>query len=154
MAVDALDHILEELSTLLKGKIKSNQNSTCMFKFDDVNVQIELEKRGEEVIIISQLGSAPTGKYREMLFQEALKHNGIGELSSGILAYSKQADTLILYRMLPLKETDGEKIFALLTPFCAKAKLWTDAISRGEIPSVSSAATAKGGTLGLFGFRP
>lgn len=153
MAIDTLGHILEELSVLMNGKLTSNQNSTCMFKFNDTCVQLEVDKKGEHLLIVAELGTVPVGKYRETLFQEALKQNGIAESSSGSFAYSKQADTLILFDMLHVKDANGQKVFDLLTPFCTKAKSWTEAITRGEIPLTSTVA-ATGGTRGLFGFRP
>lgn len=150
MALDILGHVLEELSSLMNTKLQANQYSSCMFKFEDAYVQVEIDKAGEHLLIVSKLGTIPAGKYRETLFREALRHNGFYKPFMGIFAYSKHADMLILYEMLPVKDINGNKVFSLLPDFCSKVKIWTEAIARGEMPQVGNLSN-QGMTGGLFG---
>jgi hypothetical protein len=148
MTLSALGQVLEELSKLIQMKLELNQQSACLFQYQDVEVQIDLDRKEEFLLLTAKLGTIPIGKYREALFQEALRQNVASEAITGIFAYSKQADTLILFQMLPVKETNGDKLLACLNPFSAKVKVWKESIERGDVPVSSS--NAQGGSFGLF----
>jgi hypothetical protein len=153
MVVDAYTALLEELGKSLGGiELTSDKNNTCLIHLKDgIEVQIELDHKGDSLLIGSDLGEVPVGRYRENLFREALKANGLPSPIYGILAFSQRIDHLILYTMLPLKDLNGEKISAFLTPFALKAKVWKDAIERGEVPVVQSAASGPAPPAGIFG---
>lgn len=155
MVSDLFGTLLQELSILLKiPDLHADANNSCLIKFkDETLVQIEIDHSGEFLIVGSDLGAVPTGRYRENLFAEALKANGLQHPRYGTFAYSKQSDRLVIFEMLRLKELTGMKVAEFLTPFLVKAKLWNEAISKGDIPIVS-ATSPSGRTAGMFGLIP
>lgn len=155
MVTDAFGSLLQELGVLIKlPHLKPDEHESCLIRFEgDLLVQLEVHKSGASLLIGTDLGSVPVGAYRENLFCEALKSNGLPFPRYGMFAYSKQADHLILFDMLPLENLNGAKIAEFLAPFLEKAKLWKAAISKTELPASTSFSGATGGG-GIFGLKP
>lgn len=152
MVTNIYEALLQELGKVLGAEFSPDKNNSCLVKLrNGVEVQFELDKTGERFLVGTNLGSAPPGRYRETLMREALRVNGMPPPRHGILAYSRQADTLVLFRWLPAKETNGEKIAFLLGPFSEKALEWREAIRRGEIPQFQAPSAT--GHSGMFGIR-
>lgn len=155
MVTDLLGSLLQELAqTLGIPPLKPDANNVCLVKFKGgIEVQIEMDRSGDFFLITTDLGSLPVGRYRENLFFEALKANGAPPPRHGVFAYSKQADRLILFEMLPLKELTGARIADALPLFLEKTKQWKEAISKNEMPP----PPVLGGGIaqkGIFGLRP
>lgn len=155
MVTDFFGSLLEELGRALQlPGLRPDANNTCLIRFKgDFYVQLEMDRTGQYLIIGSDLGAVQAGKYRENLLHEALKANGMPYPRNGTLAFSKQADHLILFEMLNIKELNGAKIMERLNPFMEKAKIWKDAISKGNVPVVTAAGTTAP-SMGMFGLRP
>jgi len=156
MVTELFDSLLAELGKILKiPKLHVDSNHACLIKFKEgVSIQLERAVKGEGLMIGCIIGNIPPGKYRENFFREALKANGQPEPRIGTFAYSKRADTLVLYTILPMQDLDGEKIAAVLLPFKEKAVAWKEAIDRGSMPVISSSQTVSSGGGGIFGLRP
>lgn len=153
MVTDAFGSLLEELSKLLKVELKPDKNNTCLINFKDKGkVYLELDRSSQYLILGIEIGSTPKGKYRENIFREALKANGLNPPLNGIFAYSDRSDSLVLYDMHLLSELNGEKLKDLIDPFLAKAKLWQEGMTKGEIPLIQEKNAAIRGT-GMFGLR-
>jgi Tir chaperone protein (CesT) family len=152
MVKDLFDSLLEELSLALKiSDLHADRNNSCLVQLSNgVKIQLEVEPKSQSFVIGSDLGEMPTGQYRNNLFREALKTNGLPGPHAGILAYSNKTDHLVLFKMLPLKELNGEKIAAIITTFSEKALLWKESIAKGEIPVHDEAHPS----AGMFGLRP
>jgi hypothetical protein len=155
MVIDLLGSLLQELGQLIGvPNLQPDANNVCLIKFKgNVYIQLELDRSSQFLIMTSDLGSIPIGRYRETIFFEALKANGLPPPHNGIFGYSKQADRLILFQMLSIKDLTGNKISDALAPFLEKAKIWKSSIEKGEIPPVvlPGGATAP---KGIFGLRP
>lgn len=151
MVTDLLGTLLEELGKAIHNpNLRPDANNSCLLKYKgDLQVQIELERGGNHLTVGCDLGQIPAGRYREDVFAEALKANGMPHPRYGIFAYSKQTDHLLLFELLPLKELTGSKIADFLTHFLQKARTWKESIKKGEVPVVATAYTSK--PLGLFG---
>lgn len=154
MVTDLFGALLEELGVSLKlPTLHPDSNNSCLIKFKNgVEVQIEMDKSGRHLIIGSDLGSVPIGKYRENLFREALKANDLPPPIHGILSYSEKTDHLVMFRKLPLADLNGDKIAAAITPFTEKALIWQEALKHNDIPAINQMSAAQGG--GMFGLRP
>lgn len=146
-----LGDLLEEFGTLLHIKIVPDENNTCVIKTKSgLRVQLEVDRSGQNLLIVSKLPELPpSGGYRENIFREALKANGMPPPRHGTFAFSKKSNSLVIFTLLNLKNLNGDKILAAFTPLLAKAQSWQDAISRGEVPTVSE-NTAKS-SAGFFG---
>src|SRR5262245_19403177 len=135
MVSDVLGIVLTELGRLLNiPDLKPDQNNTCLIKMPKgPKIQLEMAKTGDGILIGIELGQVPPGRYRIDVLKEALKSNGLPLPRYGIFAWSRKADTLILYKKFPLKDLTGEKIAAFLSPFIEKANKWTEALAKGEV---------------------
>lgn len=153
MVTDLFGAILQEIGRSFNVNLQPDVNNSCLLKLlNGLTIQMEIDKQGRYFIIGSDLGAVPTGRYRENLFKEALRANGMPAPRHGNFAYSKQKDHLLLIEMVPLKNINGEKIKAILQPFGEKAINWKSAIEKGEIPLVTSAAQTQNN--GMFGLKP
>lgn len=154
MVTDLFGTLLEELGACLKLEgLHPDSNNSCLIRFKNgVEVQIEMDKTGRHLVIGSDLGNVPIGKYRENLFREALKANDLPPPLHGILSYSEKTEHLVLFQKLMLEGLNGEKIAAAITPFTEKALIWQEALKHNDVPVVGQAAAFQGG--GMFGLRP
>lgn len=156
MISDLFSSLLQELSEPLKIKdLKPDSNNSCLIKFQTgLEIQLELDSSGEFFLIGTTFGPLRPGRYRENIFREALKANGMPYPRYGTFAYSKKTDNLILFDKLHVKDLTGVKIFDHIRPFTEKALLWKEALARGDIPSILSGSYSGTPAGGIFGIRP
>lgn len=151
MVRDLFSTILAEIGEALKiPDLHPDQSNSCLINLaSGVKIQIEIDKKGDSILIGSELGTIHQGRYRENVFREALKANGMPHPLHGIIAYSKNADKIVLFEKIPLKDYHIEKVIAMLPPFLEKAKTWRDALARGDVPIVSYTSSSSSGMFGL-----
>lgn len=154
MVTDAFGAMLQELSKALNiPDLHPDSNNCCLIKFKTgLQVQLELDRTSSALLAIVDLGQVPNGRYRESLFGEALKSNGLPPPRYGIFAYSKQADRFIYFEKFELQSLNGTKLAESMKPFLEMAKLWKDSIAKGNVPIVS--AETNQSPPGIFGLRP
>lgn len=154
MVTDLFGSLVEEFGALLKVKLVIGVGRCCAIKTKSgVIIQLEIDRTEQDMLMICKLPEAPpSGRYREMLFYEALRADGLSPPQHGVIAYSKKTNQLIIFKRMKLQELTGPKIYNAFIPFLAKAQIWHDAISRGEVPQAASTTTTKG-PAGLFGLR-
>lgn len=142
MAMNQLEIFIEELGKALNIKdLKPDKFNTCLLKIEQkIEVQIEMDKDPNYLFFGTILGEIPPGRYRENLFEAALKTNNSTPISTGILAYSKKNNQLIMFQRISTKDLNGNKIADSLKTFVEKAKVWKEAIERGDTPSVPEKA--------------
>ena len=152
MVKDLFETLLEEAGQVLQiPTLHPDRNNSCLIKLmNGVSVQIEMDAYQQAIVMGSDLGGLPTGRYRENVFREALKSNGVHEIHHGILAYSSKSDHMVLFEILPLKDLNGERIADALNPFSEKAERWKNALEHGEVPTMSNIRSS----TGMFGLRP
>lgn len=155
MVTDQFGSILQELAIAIKNPgLQVDKNNSCLIKFKGgLKVQIELDRDGKNLIIGADLGLVPPGNYRERVFIEALKANGLPYPRIGTFAYSTQNDHLVLFAALGLQDLRGDKVAEYLKPFLEKLKTWKDALARSDVPVVA-ATTFTSKPMGMFGMRP
>jgi len=155
MVTDLLGSLLQELGRILEiADLHPDRNNSCLIKLKEgFNIQLELDRSSQFLTLGADLGMVPPGKYRENLFREALKANGMPPPLYGTLAYSKRTDHLILFEKIQVRDLTGGKIAAEITPFTEKAKIWEDAVKRGDVPVINQMYTS-GKSSGMFGLRP
>ena len=153
MVADAFGTLLQELGKIIKiPTLEPDPNNSCLIKFPNApTTQFELDRSGFFLVMGCDLGDMPVGRYRENLFREALIANGLPYPRYGDFSYSKQTDHLILTMILPLKDLTGDKVAMALLPFLEKAKIWQEAISKGDIPSRTGTLASRGS--GMFGLK-
>jgi hypothetical protein len=156
MVTDMFGALLQELGSLLEATdLHPDRNNTCLIRLKSgLEIQLEIDRSGEFLILGADLGSVPPGKYRENLFRESLKANNLPYPLHGVLAYSRKSDHLVLFEKLYIKELNGEKIAAEITPFADKAMVWKNAVAQSDIPVINQAYTSTTRSAGMFGLRP
>lgn len=156
MVTTQLGTILQELG---KSQIipildlHPDRNNSCLIRIKGgLEIQLEFDRTGQNLIVGCDLGPIPPGRYRENMFREALKSNGLPHPLYGIFAYSKQTDHLIMYDLINGKDLTGDKVGDFLMKFIDKLIVWRNAIDGSSIPTISSIKSSKLG--GLFGLKP
>lgn len=154
MVTDLFGTLLQELGSLMElPNLHADRNNSCLIRLKDgLQIQFELDRLSQFIIIGSDLGTVPFGKYRESLFREALKANGMPFPINGVLAYSQKTEHLIIFEKISVRELNGEKLMAILSPFSEKARIWKEALSRNEIPAINQFFSSEK-TAGMFGLK-
>jgi hypothetical protein len=153
MVASRFESILKDLEPFFHCRLEPDQNNACLIKLNNaggIEIQLELDRSGDHLLMGCRVGPIPPGRYRENVFKEALKSNHLYPHSRNIFGYSRKSDLLIVYALCPINETNSEKIIEILPPFIHQARTWTEALNRGEVPSfLTTSPTHQGG--GLFG---
>lgn len=152
MVANLYEALLQELGRVLGVALFPDANNSCLVRLrNGLELQIELDKTGDKLIVGADLSSIPPGRYREAVLREALMANGLMAPRPGVFAFSRKADRFVLFRWYSTKELNGEKIAFLLGPFTERALAWKQTISRGEIPHVDM--PTPDAHSGLFGLK-
>jgi len=153
MVLDMFESLLDELAKALEiEKLTPDENNSCIIKFEnELEIQIEPLDTGSFLFINVDLGEMPPGRYREEVFREALKANGMETPRHGTFCYSDQSDHLMLYKLIPLQDITGERVAAFLTPFMEKAVKWKETLENNEVPVVDTMHTSGVPGGGMFG---
>ena len=139
MITDRFGALLEEVSKLINKRLVPDAHNVIILRLPDkVGVFIEPDRLGEAVNVIIEIASPQQGRYRENIFREALKANGLPPPRNGIFAYGFKTDTLLLSEQLPFDDLNGIRFLEIITALLQKARIWKQAIEKGEIPSYQS----------------
>jgi hypothetical protein len=98
MVASQFQAILQDLEPFFKCKLEPDNNNSCLIKMSSgIKIQIELDRYGDHLLIATRLGVLPAGRFRELVFKEALKANASDSPSQGVFGYSKKSEQLILF---------------------------------------------------------
>lgn len=155
MITGIFESILQELGELIKIKdLKPDSNNSCVIKFKNgLEIQIEPDAKGEFLIIGSVLGTVHAGRFRESIFKEALRANGMPYPVYGFFSYSTKTNNLLLSDKIHFKDLNGTKVYEFIQPFSEKAFNWKESINRGEIPSLVTSYSGNTTHAGMFGMK-
>lgn len=143
--------VLKEFEPFFQCKLETDDKESCLVKMAiGLEVQIELNAYGY-LLIGCKLG-ALLGRYRDLVFKEALKANYLHAPTTGVFGYSQKSKNLILFLLLDPKSLKPDNIPNIMNPFIAKAKLWADSIARGATPSTME-GKPKGKSDNIFGIQ-
>ncbi|MCH9610761.1 MAG: hypothetical protein S4CHLAM81_08080 [Chlamydiales bacterium] len=145
------EQLIRELGELIGIQLQADGRQSCLIDFpnDGVAVQVDLDAQGDRLLIGCNLGDLAPGSHRELVFAQAMRVNALPRSPRGLLAYSDLKDSLILYQYMMLNNLTAAKLHNFLTRFVNHARLWHDAISRGDIPPIEE--TSSGGSNGMMG---
>ncbi len=154
MDTDLFSALLSELGQALElSNLHPDRNNTCQLHFrDGLDLWLQVDEEKRVLIMLADLGRMPGGAQRTALYRAALKDNGRPPPRNGIFAYSREADSLVLFKFLPLQNLRGDQVAEALMPMMEKANVWRTAIANGEVPNVETVRTSD--RMGLFGMRP
>ncbi|MGM0440554.1 MAG: CesT family type III secretion system chaperone [Chlamydiota bacterium] len=145
--------LLEELGDELMTELRPDTLGHCRIVFEDrVAVQIQEERSHGKLLVAAELGEVPPGAFREEILQAAMIINGVPPPWYGILAYSKDRDSLAMCEYLDNEHITGKELGDYLKAFSHKALTWIDAIESNRVPQVIFPDQQSTGG-GLFGMR-
>ncbi len=156
MVTDLLGSILQEVARALKiPELHPDSNNSCRIKLKEgIEIQLELDRGGNYLVLGTELGVLPGGKYRENLFKEGMKANALPYPINGTLAYSRATNNLILFEKIPIRTATGEQVASIIPLFVEKAKVWAESLRRSELPPIAQAYTSDRQSGGMFGLKP
>jgi len=155
MVADQLGMILQDLAQLINTPgLELDKNNTCLLRLPSgMAIQIEQDKSDENLIVGIEIGPAPAGAFRSILFRRALQINGLPPPRYGVLAYSRQIKSLIMFEKLPIETVSAGDIAQLMELMIPKAQMWVDALETGQIPEIPSAPASPEEGGNLFGLK-
>jgi len=144
MAAELYETILQELGELMEMELKPDVNQTCLIRLKPgLEVYFEMDKKDQWFVMGCILGTIPPGTYRQSLFTEALKMNGLPPPYTGVFAYNSPAQTLVFYRFFLAEQLKGEEVFTAIPAFTKVSLAWKEAIDQGNIPDTGIAPEAE-----------
>lgn len=151
MVSNQLEIILQDLGSIIGiNDLHPDQNNSCLIRLQNgLTFQVEMDKIGEFLIIGSNLGDVPPGRYQTNIFREALKANGMSPPLHGILAFSDRTRHLLLFMKLNVAQLNKDRLAAEINPFIEKATVWFEALKRGDVPTVSQPAATSDSMFGM-----
>jgi hypothetical protein len=155
MITDRFGALLEELGTALNLKLKPDEHGACHIRFPDkIELHLEPNASGEFLNILIDVGSPGEGRYRENVFREALRANGLPQPRLGTFCYGKKTDSLMIHEAIPFEDIHGQKLADVAQSLLTKARLWKDSLARSEVPSYRAGESASSGRSdSIFGIR-
>jgi hypothetical protein len=156
MATDRFSALIEELSSATKIKLAPDAHNACTIRYPDkLGVRMDPDPSGEFLYVLVEVAKPGEGKYRENIMQEALRANGLPPPRKGIFCFNLKKDLLLLFDQVPFEELTGQQLADVLESLCQKARIWRDAISRGEVPSYDAGESPRAASRseGMFGIR-
>ena len=151
MVSDLYETLLKETAEAMGiSELHPDRNNSCLIKLKSgVRIQIDLDNRGDFLILGSNVGTPPAGRYREKLLCQALKANELLPNQRGIFAYSPKTEHLLLFEKLSLQDLNGKKIAAAIDILAAKAAVWSEAIAHNDVPEIDQLSARPAGIFGL-----
>src|ERR1700722_15816960 len=103
MVSDRFSLFLEELGQVMQLKLAPDSHESCMLRFPgNLEVRIDPDQLGETIYLTCDLGPLPQGKYRENIFREALKANGLPPPRIGVFSFNSHRESLLLFDQIPV----------------------------------------------------
>lgn len=129
--MDYFSALLYDLGREFGEALYPDSNGICKLNYQGIlHVQLEHFEQKKQILIASFLCEVPPGKYRELLFKEALKVNDKFP-RIGTLAYSERNNQLTLFAFLPTFQLNAVQLFRFIEQFFLKALGWKEAVERG-----------------------
>lgn len=154
MITNPLEALIDELGKALDiPNLAPDDNETCLLRIEgNMNIQIELDKDENYLLVVHDFGEIPLGRYRQDLMETALKMNALPAPLHGVFAYSDKAGHFCIFEKLWLQDLKGDILAEIIHDFNEKAKIWKEAIEHNEVPVISEITTSD--HVGIFGLKP
>lgn len=130
--MDKFQQLLWDLGEHIDLALHVDKNGACNLMLDNnLEIQMQMDKHGEKLLVCAFLGEVPPGRFRENVFKDALKVNGHYR-PFGSLAFYEKRNKLILQQFFPVETLNGEKLFQHLELFIEEAEEWREALASGK----------------------
>jgi hypothetical protein len=131
--LDRFGALIQSLSEVFGLPLYVDANHACAIQIRrGLIVQLQPDPPQEHLLLLSKIGEIPPGKFRELVFVEALKANGMPDPIVGIFSFASKTGHLVLFQRYPFDILTGERTAALIVPFLQKAEQWKGALESGR----------------------
>lgn len=132
----AFHELIHDLGERIGVDLAPDANNACLIVLQErYRIHLELHKQTQELLICSDVGILPPGRYREEMFRACLKANGQPFPRFGKFGFNEKKNTLVFFELIPSDILNGESLQNYLTVFADKLRLWQDAVERGDFPT-------------------
>jgi hypothetical protein len=132
--VDKFAILIDELGTLIQVPLQLDHRRHCALSINgELHIQMSEEETKETLLIATFIGEVPPGKFREILFKEALKENNLFP-RVGTFSYSERNNQLAFVSSLPFAGLHGNALTDFLETFIEKALSWKTGLATGQLP--------------------
>lgn len=137
---DRFEELLAALGKEIHLPLRTDHHGFASIRFNG-KLTVQLQGKEERMLLAAKLGEVPPGRYREELFQAALRENGGEEPRPLILSFAAPIHTLVAFQWYPYEILSGERLASLLGAFVDGASAWQQALARGEMGPRTSPGT-------------
>lgn len=154
--ITPFEDLIRELGTTLGIPLHLDAHGACCLMINEkMRLQIEPDKKGENLVIVAYMGQLNPGKFREEALKEALKANThfvISGNTGAILGYSGHHNQLSCHTFVPFDGLTVEKLLPALTYLTEYSLSWMDSLLAGQTapPGLQPRPPA----MTPFGIRP
>lgn len=128
-----LEELLHQLGKVFHLDLHVDRTLACSIQVhQNLTIQLQLDVAQENLWIFSKLLEVPPGKFRENVFREALKANGLPDPCTAVFGYISNTNHLALFQKYPLEILNGERLAGLIGAFVEMAENWIQAIASGR----------------------
>ncbi len=129
--MDYFSALLYDLGREFGEALYPDSNGICKLAYQGIlHIQLEYFDQKKQILVASFLCEVPPGKYREMLFKEALKANDKFP-RIGTLAYSERNNQFTLFAFLSTLQLNATLLSRFIEQFFAKALAWKESVEKG-----------------------
>ena len=121
---------LKEVSEKLTLEINPDVDMGLVLFFENT-YKVQIEFLEETILLSSIIGEILPSKFREKVFEDAMKSN-FKTAYSGVLGYSDHQKNLILVLSYPVNPPSTDDFAPLLEAFIKKAKDWTEGLKNSN----------------------
>jgi len=132
--------LLKDFEPYFNCPLEFDSNNSCLIMMpDEMTVQIEFNRYG--VLIIACRVGIVEGRFRDLVFKEALRANYFYPPSQGVFGFSKKTNQLFLYKMVDPQTINKHEIGLIFDPLIKRGKNWAESLARNEIPELEITLT-------------
>jgi hypothetical protein len=130
--IDRFSELLLGLGKELNLSLVEDEFRACSISTPPLTIHLELDPSQEQLFLFSKIIELPPGRFRENIFEEALKANDLNDPRPGIFGYLAKSNHLTLHQVYPVLILNGERLSGLFSAFFELGRNWHEAISRGN----------------------
>src|SRR5581483_6912627 len=123
--ITQFEELLHSLGQIFRLSLHIDHSHACTIQIHEaIRIQLQLDIAQENLWLFSKLIEIPPGKFRENVFRETLKANGLPDPRIATFGYLANTNHLILFQKYPLAILNGERLAGLIGAFLEMAETW------------------------------
>lgn len=149
----SFEELMEGLSEKVNRDLQIDKNGRVVLRIkDQINIQFEVDKTREEILIAAFVEELPPGKFREHILRDALKANSLYPEKHSILSYMQKENYLMIHQKFSMDQVTFEKFYESIQNISLRAFSWYEAIDNGRScpdEEITTTESSKGSIFGI-----